>query len=422
MNRHPRTFVILASTLAALGLLILGAVGCDKHQRQVLAPTSETNGLAQHLSGAPGTPPNPGVVTSGFCTYTRGFLKTRTDAAQRIDQYFASIATAGELSVGDLGAYAYKWHKTGTPVPLRRGKTTVQVDFGVAALQQAVGTGGRPGAFRMSATNPTDMGTGGILGSQALALKINQGFSEVFVTPATGFSALSLVNMEGVQLDGAQLTPAQANALNGQASLQVREAADPALGRGLLPYGLSYAQLTDLIDRLNGSFESCGQPSQFTQAHLYQPYVTSNAFSGKRPSTISLFAYKPPYHTFSGQVVPVLPDPDGRRLGCTSASYANFPVGAIALIERGVCTFYQKVSVARDAGASAVIIFNSTPETGPPVCPAQPTPGSARCEAMVGMGAAAGSPPLPIPAAFVQRSTGLLLRDAAAPVNVFVQQ
>ena len=240
------------------------------------------------------------------------------------------------------------------------------------------------------------------------------------MTPATGFSGLSFVNMDGVLLDGAELTPAQANALNGQATLQVREATDAALGLGTLPYGLSFAQLTDLIDLLNGSFDSCGQPSDFAQAHLYQPYVTSNAYAGKRPSTVSTFASKPTYNTFSGEVIPVLPDPDGRRLGCTSTSYVNFPAGDIALIERGVCTFYQKVSVANAAGASAAIIFNNTP-TPTTSCPAQPTPGSSNCEALVGMGAAAGSATLPIPAAFVQRSTGLLLRDSAAP-TAFVQQ
>jgi hypothetical protein len=189
---------------------------------------------------------------------------------------------------GAPSPYTYTWRKTGTLVSVGKGKKTVQVDSGVAALQQAVGTGGLPGALSASLTNPMDMGTGGILGAQALALKINQGFSEVFVTPATGFSGLSFVNMAGVQLDGAQLTPAQATALNGQASLQVRDAADAALGRGTLPYGLSFAQLTDLIDLLNGSFDSCG-PSGFAQAHLDQPYVTSNAFTGSRPSTVSDF-------------------------------------------------------------------------------------------------------------------------------------
>ena len=47
------------------------------------------------------------------------------------------------------------------------GKNAVSVDGGVATLLQAIGTAGRPGAFSSSATNPTDMGTGGILGGKA---------------------------------------------------------------------------------------------------------------------------------------------------------------------------------------------------------------------------------------------------------------
>jgi hypothetical protein len=365
------------------------------------------------------TPPSPGVVAGGFCTYHTGYFKTGTEAAQRINQYFAAGSVGSEIfHVGDPSAYAYTWRKTGAIVSVGTGKNTVQVDSGVAALRQAVGTARRPGAFSQSAINPLDMGTGGGLAAQALALKINQGFSEVFVTPATGFSGLSFVNMDGVTLDGAQLTPAQASALNGQATLQVRDVADAALGvpGGPPPYGLSFSQLTDLLDLLNGSFDSCGQLSAFAQAHLYQPYVTSNAFAVKRPSTVSDFASKPTYNTFAGEVVPVSPSQ-----GCDASSYGGFPAGKIALIERGVCSFYQKVSVAKDAGASAAIIFNSTPETGPP-CPAVPTPGSSRCEALVGMGAAAGSATLAIPAAFVQRSTGLLLRDGTTPVTAFVQQ
>ncbi len=333
--------------------------------------------IALYAQGQVVAPPTPGVVAGGFCTYRTGFFKTSTQAAQRINQYFAAGAVGSEIfHVGDPSAYAYTWRKTGTTVSVGKGKSTVQGDSGVAALQQAVGTGGLPGAFSQSAPNPTNMGTGGILAAQALALKINQGFSEVFVTPATGFSGLSFVNMDGVELDGAGLTPAQVDALNGQATLQVRDAADAALGRGTLPYGLSFSQLTDLIDLLNGSFDFCGQPSAFAQAHLYQPYMTSNTFAGKRPSTVSDFASKPTYNTFSGEVV---------------------------YVGRG--------------------------------CPTVPTPGSNQCEALLGMGGnnpvVLVPPPtftwsgfntsITIPAAFVQRSTGLLLRDTA-PVTAFVQQ
>jgi hypothetical protein len=364
--------------------------------------------------------PNPGVVAGGFCTYGTPYFRNSTEAAQRINQYFAAGAVGSEIFHVGASPNTFTWQKTG--VLKKVGKGNVQVDSAVVALQHAVGSTDLPGAFSESRINPNSMETGGILGSQALALKINQSFSEVFVTPATGFSGLSLVNMDGVALDGVLLTTAQVAALNGQATLQVREATDSALGSGTLPYGLSFSQLTSLIDLLNASFESCGPASAFAQAHLYQPYVTSSAFvpsNQKRPSTVSTFAFKPTYNTFSGEVVPVL-DADGRRLGCTSSSYAGFPVGKIALIERGVCGFYQKVSVASAAGASAAIIFNNTP-TPTTSCPAQPAPGSSNCEALVGMGAAAGSLPLNIPAAFVQRSTGLLLRDAA-PVTATVQQ
>jgi hypothetical protein len=365
--------------------------------------------------------PTPGVVAGGFCTYRTGYLATSTQAAQRINTYFAAGAVGSEIfhvgnvetPANDPATYAYAWRKTGTLVPVGKGKNAVQVDSGVAALQQAVGSAGPPGAFSMNATNPTNMGTGGILGAQALAEKVNQGFSEVFVTPATGFSGLSFVNMDGVALDGVPLTPAQAAAVNGQATLQVREAADAALGGGSLPYGLSFAQLTSLIDLVNGSFESCA-PSGFAQAHIYQPYVTSSAFAGRRPSTVSTFASKPTYNTFAGDVVSVSPS-----TGCDASSYSAFPAGKIALIERGVCTFYQKVAVATAAGASAAIIFNSAPAAG---CPTVPTPGANNCEALVGMGAATGSAPLQIPAAFVQRSTGIALRDGTAPVTAFVQQ
>jgi PA domain len=382
-------------------------------------------------------PPNPGVVAGGFCTYRTGFFKTRTEAAQRINQYFAAGAVGSEIFHVGVAPYAYTWQKTGITVSVGKGNKTVQVDSGVAALVQAIGTAGLPGALSQSATNPTDMGTGGILAAQALALKINQGFSEVFVTPATGFSGLSLVNMNGVALDGAQPTPAQVEALNGQATLQVREATDIALGGGPLPYGLSFSQLTDLIDFLNGSFESCGPPSAFAQVHLYQPYVTSSAFASgqRRPSTVSTFAYKPTYHTFSGEVVHV-----GR--GCPAGSitgsnpedtYLADPTGKIALVERGACRFDYKVAQAQLKGAAAVIIFNNAPAAG---CPATPTPGSNQCEALVGM---AGNNPvqlvppptftwsgfgttITIPAAFVQRSTGLLLRSGSAPVTTSVQQ
>ncbi len=49
--------------------------------------------------------------------------------------------------------------------------------------------------------------------------------------------------------------------------------------------------------------------------------------------------------------------------GCNAADFAGFPVGHIALISRGVCTFSLKATNAFNAGASGVVIYNNIPGT-----------------------------------------------------------
>ena len=44
--------------------------------------------------------------------------------------------------------------------------------------------------------------------------------------------------------------------------------------------------------------------------------------------------------------------------GCEAADFAGFPVGAIALMQRGTCPFGQKAANAQAAGAVAAIVFN----------------------------------------------------------------
>ena len=58
-----------------------------------------------------------------------------------------------------------------------------------------------------------------------------------------------------------------------------------------------------------------------------------------------------------GIVVPATPTPSSAS-GCQAADFAGFAAGNIALIQRGTCTFAQKVANAEAAGASAVVIFN----------------------------------------------------------------
>jgi Zn-dependent M28 family amino/carboxypeptidase len=52
------------------------------------------------------------------------------------------------------------------------------------------------------------------------------------------------------------------------------------------------------------------------------------------------------------------PAPNASTSGCESADFAGFPVGSIALLQRGTCTFRVKADNARAAGAVAVVVFN----------------------------------------------------------------
>jgi Zn-dependent M28 family amino/carboxypeptidase len=109
-----------------------------------------------------------------------------------------------------------------------------------------------------------------------------------------------------------------------------------------------------------------------------------------------------------GIVMP--PDPNGSTStsGCTSADFAGFTAGRIALIQRGGCNFGVKVLNAKDAGASGVIIFN------------EGNPG--RTDLLIGsMVDAAGNPIVPtIPVAFTTFAGGSALlnqyRTGPAPV------
>lgn len=50
--------------------------------------------------------------------------------------------------------------------------------------------------------------------------------------------------------------------------------------------------------------------------------------------------------------------PRANTSGCEAGDFAGFPVGNIALVQRGTCSFGIKATNAQAAGASAVIIFN----------------------------------------------------------------
>jgi Peptidase family M28/PA domain len=54
----------------------------------------------------------------------------------------------------------------------------------------------------------------------------------------------------------------------------------------------------------------------------------------------------------------VIPSPGGSTSGCSASDYNGFVAGRIALVQRGTCTFDQKIATAQAAGASGIIIFN----------------------------------------------------------------
>jgi len=54
----------------------------------------------------------------------------------------------------------------------------------------------------------------------------------------------------------------------------------------------------------------------------------------------------------------LIPSTGGSTSGCTASDFTGFVPGRVALIQRGTCTFSQKIANAQAAGASGVIIFN----------------------------------------------------------------
>jgi Zn-dependent M28 family amino/carboxypeptidase len=62
-------------------------------------------------------------------------------------------------------------------------------------------------------------------------------------------------------------------------------------------------------------------------------------------------------------VVPIGDSPPSTSTsGCEAADFAGFPAGAIALVQRGTCTFGVKVQNAQTAGAVGAIVFNEGQE------------------------------------------------------------
>lgn len=142
---------------------------------------------------------------------------------------------------------------------------------------------------------------------------------------------------------------------------------------------------------------------------------TSSAFAGSRPASEASgtpLITSQPGGVMTGEVVHVgrgcPADPD---TGLAAPDpYLNDPNGKIALIERGLCRFDNKIARAQQAGATGVIVYNSAAGGEGLLTMGVDNPVAVGGPAVVGTA-------ITIPAIFVQRSTGILLRDGTPPVT-----
>jgi Zn-dependent M28 family amino/carboxypeptidase len=118
----------------------------------------------------------------------------------------------------------------------------------------------------------------------------------------------------------------------------------------------------DSVDYVAGLLEDAGYE---VTRHEFQFEFVGAALVRTRPGSLR---YEAAPVTGSGEgtasapvtavdVVLALPR-DPVTSGCEDSDFAGFPAGNIALIQRGTCTFADKVLNAQEAGASAVVLFN----------------------------------------------------------------
>jgi hypothetical protein len=100
-------------------------------------------------------------------------------------------------------------------------------------------------------------------------------------------------------------------------------------------------------------FSFVGTPVMKEESPTPQSFVLGTDFN-PAPIPKTLTAKVQPA---GGIIVPATPTPSSAS-GCQASDFAGFGAGNIALIQRGTCTFAQKVANAQAAGASAAVIFN----------------------------------------------------------------
>jgi PA domain/LVIVD repeat len=104
-------------------------------------------------------------------------------------------------------------------------------------------------------------------------------------------------------------------------------------------------------------FEPSGNPTA-PQPNLVTINPPSSA-AGTYLASGAAFGPTPPHEGIAGAVALVNDGSANPTQGCNAL--VGFPAGAIALVDRGGCTFLQKATVAQAAGAVALVVANNAP-------------------------------------------------------------
>ena len=95
----------------------------------------------------------------------------------------------------------------------------------------------------------------------------------------------------------------------------------------------------------------------------YLTVNTPESISGTYQSVVASFGGAVPDTMLTARIIPV-DDGSGSLFGCDSLINDSLLMGNFALMDRGTCSFIQKIQNAQDAGAVAAIVVNDQP--GPP--------------------------------------------------------
>ena len=123
-----------------------------------------------------------------------------------------------------------------------------------------------------------------------------------------------------------------------------------------------YDQSVDyVVERMTAAgYAVTVQPFQFQTFISLSPSILERISPNPGPVANSIMSYSGSGDNTASVTALAYPPADATP-GCEAADYAGFPVGTIALISRGACTFAIKAANAQAAGAAGVIIYNNAP-------------------------------------------------------------